>query len=79
MYNANTMQSGQLIIVQKEQESIRLLPDITMRYINEKKEIRYTEFDQKNFEMQIAANMDSCQAEELNWRLIELGEEGIAQ
>lgn len=73
------MQSGQLIIVQKEQESIRLLPDITMRYINEKKEIRYTEFDQKNFEMQIAANMDSCQAEELNWRLIELGEEGIAQ
>jgi len=50
-----------------------------MRYINDKKEIRYTEFDQKIFEMQIAVNMNPCHAEKLNLELIELGEEGLTQ
>ena len=78
MYNANTMNANQVIIVPKEQTQMRLLANITMRYINET-EIKYTEFEQPELEMQILCNMPDADAEALNWQIQSLAEEGNAQ
>lgn len=78
MYNANTMNANQVIIVPKEQTQMRLLANITMRYINET-EIKYTEFEQTELEMQILCNMPDADAEAPNWQIQSLAEEGNAQ
>ncbi len=74
VYNANTMNANQVIIVPKDQTQMRLLANITMRYIDET-EIRYTEFEQIELEMQILSNMSDVDAEALNWQIQCLAEE----
>ncbi len=78
VYNTNTMNTNQVIIVPKDKTQMRLLANITMRYIDET-EIRYTEFEQIELEMQILSNMPDADAEALNWQIQCLDEEVNAQ
>ncbi len=78
VYNTNTMNANQVIIVPKDKTQMRLLANITMRYIDET-EIRYTEFEQIELEMQILSNMPDADAEVLNWQIQCLNEEVNAQ
>ncbi len=72
------MNANQVIIVPKDKTQMRLLANITMRYIDET-EIRYTEFEQIELEMQILSNMPDADAEVLNWQIQCLNEEVNAQ
>jgi hypothetical protein len=72
------MNAKQVVIVPRDTTQMTLIANITMRYINEI-EIKYTEFEQTELEMQILCNMPDADAEAPNWQIQSLAEEGNAQ